>query len=93
MRLLPAGYVSKDTEEIKYYSESDTSSNKHINHGQVYNQVHGTSAKLVRRLLFFTKIMIDRRFTATTATVIVTNTAYHVLHSAEEIAMELTVFF
>ena len=47
----------------------------------------------VRRLLFFTKRMIDRRFTATTATAIVRNTAYHVLHSAEESVMELIVFF
>ena len=47
----------------------------------------------VRRLLFFTKRIIDRRFTATTATFIVRDTAYHVLHSAEEIAMELIVFF
>ena len=47
----------------------------------------------VRRLLFFTKRTIDRRFTATTATVIVRDTAYHVLHSVEEIAMELIVFF
>ena len=47
----------------------------------------------VRRLLFFTKRIIDRRFTATTATAIVRNTAYHVLHSAEEIVMEINVFF
>ena len=47
----------------------------------------------VRRLLFFTKRIIDRRFTATTATVIVRNTAYHVLHSAEESVIELIVFF
>ena len=31
---------------MKYCKESDTSSNKHINHGQVYDQVHGTSAKI-----------------------------------------------
>ena len=47
----------------------------------------------VRRLLFFTKRIIDRRFTATTATVIVRDTAYYVLHSVEEIALELIVFF
>ena len=47
----------------------------------------------VRRLLFFAKRMIDRRFTATTATAVVKDTAYHVLHSAEEIVMELIVFF
>ena len=46
----------------------------------------------VRRLLFFTKRIIDRRFTATTATFIVRYTANHVLHSVEEIAMELIVF-
>ena len=33
-------------EEMRYYKESGTSSNKHISHGQVYNQVHGTSAKI-----------------------------------------------
>ena len=33
-------------EEMKYYGESGSSSNKHISHGQVYNQVHGTSAKI-----------------------------------------------
>ena len=43
----------------------------------------------VRRLLFFTKRIIDRRFTATTATVIVRDTAYPVLHSAEEIIQEI----
>ena len=47
----------------------------------------------VRRLLFFTKRIIDRRFTATTATVIVRDTAYPVLQSAEEILLELIVFF
>ena len=47
----------------------------------------------VRRLLFFTKIIIDRKFTATTATAIVRDTANHVLHSAEEIAMEIIVSF
>ena len=47
----------------------------------------------VRRFLFFTKRVIDRRFTATIATVIVRYTANHVLHSVEEIFMELVVFF
>ena len=46
----------------------------------------------VRRLLFFTKRIIDRRFTAITATVIVRDTAYHVLHSAEEILLEIIFF-
>ena len=31
---------------MKYYKEIGNSSNKHINHSQVYNQVHGTSAKI-----------------------------------------------
>ena len=31
---------------MKYYIESAHFSNKHISHGQVYNQVHGTSAKI-----------------------------------------------
>ena len=47
----------------------------------------------VRRLLFFTNRIIDRRFTATIATVMVRYTVSHVLHSVEEIAMELVVFF
>ena len=47
----------------------------------------------VRRLLFYTKRIIDRRFTAITATVIVRDTAYHVLHSAEEILLEIIFFF
>ena len=36
---------------------------------------------------------MDRRFTATTATYIVRDTAYHVLHSAEESILENNVFF
>ena len=47
----------------------------------------------VRRLLFFAKRIIDRRFTETTATCIVRDTAYHVLHSAEENILEIIVFF
>ena len=47
----------------------------------------------VNRILFFTKRIIDIGFTAITTTVIVRNTAYHVLHSAEEIILEIIVFF
>ena len=38
----------------------------------------------VRRLRFFIKRMIDRRFTVTIATDIVRNTASQVMHSDEE---------
>lgn len=39
----------------------------------------------VRRFLFFIKRIIDRRFTATTATDSIRKTANQVLHSGEEI--------
>ena len=31
---------------MKYYKGSGNSFDKHISHGQVYNQVHGMSAKI-----------------------------------------------
>ena len=33
-------------EKMKYYKGSGNSFDKHISHGQVYNQVHGMSAKI-----------------------------------------------
>ena len=32
---------------MKYYKDSGNSSDKHISHGQVHNQVYGTSAKII----------------------------------------------
>ena len=61
------------------------SSDKHINYGQVYNKVHGTSAKTARG--FFIKRTIDRRFTVTIiATDMVRNTASQVMYSDDIMA-------
>ena len=76
-------------EEMNHYNKSGHSSKKHISHGQVYNQVLGTSAKIT----VLKKRIIDRRFTSTTATVTVRNTDNHVLHLAEEILLGNIVFF
>ena len=59
------------------------SSDKLINYGQVYNKVHGTSAKTA---VFFIKRTIDRRFTVTIATDMVRNTASQVMHSNDIMA-------
>ena len=61
------------------------SSDKHISYGQVYNKVHGTSAKTARG--FFIKRTIDRRFTVTIiATDMVRNTASQVMYSDDIMA-------
>ena len=57
------------------------SSDKLINYGQVYNKVHGTSAKTA---VFFIKRTIDERFTVTIATDMERNIATQVMHSDEE---------
>ena len=46
----------------------------------------------VRRLLFFIKRMIDRRFTVTIATDSIRNTANQALHSNKEISVDCFLF-
>ena len=46
----------------------------------------------VRRLLFFIKRMIDRKFTITTATDTARNTANQVMHSDEEDILDFFSF-